>query len=254
MVAEVPIGMNVNVTSSFIDIDGNVFPLSLYFQNEVLNFDEVVNINGENIHFIINVNLRDKTYLFYYGKVVDGKDYELEFEEPITLSISDFYKSKSFNFDDIINYINNVSNKLDSFIQTTNDKFQDIYSFIDDASGEVIGTLSGKISNIKIDDIDFSEIENKLDDISSKVDVMNVFDISKMIDEKLGQLFNMPSLNGSNGSKYKDGEEVTVKGYEGIWKVEGSYPLLNNDSVTIVIYKLTQGDKVILAPSPFVGV
>jgi len=95
-------------------------------------------------------------------------------------------------------------------------------------------------------------ISSTLDDICSKVDVLNVFDISNKIDEKLSQLFSMNSLNGSNGSKFKDGSNVTVKGYDGNWVVEGSYPMLNGDNVTIIVYKLTQDDKVLLAPAPYV--
>ena len=102
--------------------------------------------------------------------------------------------------------------------------------------------------------VDLTPVENSLNNISQKVDVLNIVDISNKIDEKLSQIFNLQSLNGSNGSKFKDGEEVTLKGYTGNWSVGGSYSLLNNDGVTIIIYKLIQGDRVVLAPAPFVGV
>ena len=116
---------------------------------------------------------------------------------------------------------------------------------------EKLNEIDSKLDSVDCD-IDLSSVTSKLDDICSKVDVLNVFDISNKIDEKLSQLFSMNSLNGSNGSKFKDGSNVTVKGYDGNWVVEGSYPMLNGDNVTIIVYKLTQDDKVLLAPAPYV--
>ena len=116
-----------------------------------------------------------------------------------------------------------------------------------------IQNVSQKLDNLKVG-VDLSSVEDSLNVISQKVDVLNVLDISNKIDEKLSQIFNLQSLNGSNGSKFKDGSETTVKGYSGTWKVEGSYPMLNSEGITIIVYKLLQDDRVLLAPAPFVGV
>ena len=91
-----------------------------------------------------------------------------------------------------------------------------------------------------------------LDEVSSKINILDVFHISSKIDEKLSQIFSVKSLNGSNGSKFKDGDRVTVKGYDGLWVVDGSYHMLNADNITIVVYKLSQADKLMLVPAPFV--
>jgi len=81
---------------------------------------------------------------------------------------------------------------------------------------------------------------------------MDIVTLSEKLDEKLTQIFGLHSLDGSNGSKFKDGSIVKIKGYDGDWKVEGSYPMLNSDGVTIIVYKVVQDGRVLLAPSPFV--
>jgi len=78
-------------------------------------------------------------------------------------------------------------------------------------------------------------------------------DISNLIDEKLSNVLQMQSLNGSNGAKYKDGELVTIDNYSGSWEVLGSYLVLTDNNTITILYQVKQKDRVMLVPSAFLG-
>jgi hypothetical protein len=71
--------------------------------------------------------------------------------------------------------------------------------------------------------------------------------------DKLTGVLNMQSLNGSNGSKFKDGEKVKIEGYFDFWEVLGSYLVLTDDNVVTVVYQLKCDDRIVLAPASFVS-
>jgi len=263
---------NVYIDEDFFvieDKDGNEVykkPLRFYINNNSFNINGSFVYHADNgdanIEFEFSIDVfSNKSYCFLYIVVDDVKlwlPYSYDFSKVAKLFIPEYIKETNNILSDVKvkltelvesgldltpvkNELDDISTKLNSFkcdvdLSSVEDKLNDIDNKISN---------SGKF--------DLSSIQDILVEISKKVDVLNVLDITNKIDEKLGQLFNLKSLNGSNGSKFKDGEEVLVKGYAGKWKVEGSYPLLNNDGLTIIVYRLSQDGRVLLAPSPFVS-
>ena len=255
----------VEITKDYVIFEDNYFPVCLYYDNEVLHFDKKVSLGDDVYHLVIHIDVRNKNFYYFISKVV--KDDEVLPDFNLRVYAGEFIKYKlGFDiFDSVFSSISDIVDSIGDIQSSVGSLEGDIASLsgeIDGIKGSISGvnnsisgccdSIESKLESINCN-IDLSSVEDKIVEISKKVDVLNVMDITNMIDEKLGQLFSLNSLNGSNGSKYKDGEMVKVKGYDGEWKVEGSYPLLNNDSVTIIIYKLVQDDKVLLAPSPFLG-
>jgi len=228
------------VSYDFIIFKDLKIPVAFYESNGVLFFNDELSVGDKKYKVYLKLDINSFKFVFYISEIVDGKEVFVDFD---------------FNF---ANYVFSRSSLLNIFY------FED--SEFDNSIVKQVKDLKSFISdNFKKINIDFTPIENSLNKISSdikngfneifsKIDILGVFDISKMIDDKLTQIFNLHSLNGSNGSKFKDGSIVKIKGYDGDWKVEGSYPLLNSDGVTIIVYKVVQDGRVLLAPSPFVGV
>jgi len=215
------------VSHDFIIFKDLKIPVAFYESNGVLFFNDELSVGDKKYKVYLKVDVNSFKSVFYISEIVDGKEVFVDFS------------FNSFNYIFGRGFLLNI------------EQVKDLKNFISD--------------NFKKINIDFTPIENSLNKISSniengfneifsKIDILGVFDISKMIDDKLTQIFNLHSLNGSNGSKFKDGSIVKIKGYDGDWRVEGSYPLLNSDGVTIIVYKVVQDGRVLLAPSPFVGV
>jgi len=230
------------ITDKLITIGYHNYLLPLYFKDGVLDFsiDQLGYDHGTDIKVILNFDLKSMLFKVYVAELSGGSELAI----PYSVSAGEFLKAFGliFNDDHIVQELYSAESSLVSFIR---EKYDD---------------LSAKINNLNVD-VDFTPINTHLDqianlvtEINSKISIMQIADLTKIIDDKLGQLFHMPSLNGSNGAKYKDGEEVPVSGYDGLWKIEGSYPMLNSEGATIVVYKLTKDDRVLLAPSVFVGV
>ncbi len=236
--------IDIIIKSQNILIGENVFPVSIYYNNKILDFEnDDVLIGDEHYHIKLYLNFNDFNFRYYVAKKV-GDD---EIVERFKIYAGDFIKKRGIfvGFDD-----------LEDSVYTLQDYLDEISNNISEINTNFVNKcneIKEDISNIDFD-CDLSSIENKIKEISTKVDILDVFEISQKIDEKLSQIFNLKSLNGSNGSKFKDGSIVKIKGYDGDWKVDGSYPLLNSDGVTIIVYKVVQDDRVLLAPSPFVEV
>jgi len=214
------------VNDKFISFYDFKVPVAFYEKDGVLSFSsDNISYNDKKYKLELNVDVNILKVSFYIAEIVDGKDVF------VNLNV------------DAIRYLfsRNVVAKL---LHLENKTLGNKLSFVVNK----INSLESSINK------DFTDVNNYLKQISSKFDLLKVLDISKMIDDKLTQIFNLHSLNGSNGSKFKDGSIVKIKGYDGDWKVEGSYPLLNSDGVTIIVYKVVQDGRVLLAPSPFVGV
>ena len=235
-------GFIVKVSEDFISIyHNNDFvlkkPTLFYFKKGVLRANISFSYNDNPYNLQLEVDVLNFHSRFYFAR---GDQFS-----QVTFDLSGFANSNLFVGNFILKEISNLGDSINSIENV-------LQNFNCDVDLSSIESGLNSISQ-KVDSIDLSSLNSILGNISQKVDVLNVLDISNMIDEKLSQLFNLKSLNGSNGSKFKDGSIVKVKGYDGDWKVDGSYHMLNNDGVTIVVYKLVQGDRVLLAPSPFVG-
>lgn len=246
--------MIIHVDGSFIDVEGVKFLTNAYIKNNCVKFDKNVQIGGDVYHVVLDFDLSSLIFKHYVGKVVDSDELAFFY----TVNFAGLLKDKN------ITQINEeLLNSIDSVQNVVSDNASSILNSINQNTGSILGAinnLDARIVGVRDDlhglncNVDLTFIENKLSDIDNRLNLMQIVELEQKIDEKLGQLFHMPSLNGSNGAKYKDGEEVPIKGYNGLWRVEGSYPMLNADGVTIVVYKLTQNDRVLLAPSVFVGV
>jgi len=224
---------DVTVSPKFISFHTFEVPVSFYEKDGYLEFvsDKIV-YDDKHYKIYLKIDFNSLRSVFYIAEIVDNKEvfadvflnlYDYFFFRNSVLRLIYFYRIfKDVDFIDKFN-------RLDDRILTSFDNFKD------------------DLNSLK----DFRDL---LFDLNKKFSVFDVLDISKMIDDKLTQIFNLKSLNGSNGSKFKDGSIVKIKGYDGDWRVEGSYPMLNSDGVTIIVYKVVQDGRVLLAPSPFVGV
>ena len=123
-----------------------------------------------------------------------------------------------------------------------------------------------KFSGLKLDD--------KIQDNVKKIFSDNISEISKVFQLKLTSLnkkletsfnavvksfideftFNITdlSLNGSNGAKFADGEQVVIEGYSGIWEVVGSIQALVDDNNLTIMYKVRKDKKIMIVPAAFV--
>ena len=247
--------INIVLGSDFIFIDGNYFPIVPYYKNKILDFDEEISIDDDVYRVKLYFDFNDYVFKTFLA-LKDGDDY---------LSVSGGFKFYAYDFvisRDLYPFgeILDVYEDINDSIEAIEDIIVSAKGSLEGSIGSVRGSILGEINFVKgsinsakdailnkCEDInvDFSPIEDKLSNLDKKCDLFSVLDISNMIDEKLSQIFNLKSLNGSNGSKFKDGSIVKVKGYDGDWKVDGSYPLLNSDGVTIIVYKVVQDDRVL---------
>lgn len=233
--------IGICITDKLINIGSSYFLLPLYFKDGVLDFSvDSLHYDSTDVKVVLHFDLGSRLFKVYVAELSGGS----ELAVPYTINAGEFLQSFGLMSDSVslLDNLYDVESSIISNLRTESNK------------------ISNKIDSLNVD-VDFTPINQKLsdfanvlNDISSKISFMQIADITKVIDDKLGQLFHLPSLNGSNGAKFKDGEEVSVSGYNGLWKVEGSYPMLNSDGATIVVYKLTKNDRVLLAPSVFVGV
>ena len=244
---------DIVIDDNYIKLPDSYYPLFYYLDNNQLNFSSDYTFNDKNLSIEVVSYNNDYFYrcfdengkfvfLFVYYKSVF--DYFGEFFDGFVSGL----------FETLGGYYNSLSDMLYGIKSQLNDINCDIdFSPVLDKLDSSNSYFSQKLKDInsKIN-CDFSPLEQKLNEINGKFDILKVLDVSKVIDEKLSQVFNLKSLNGSNGSKFRDGESVKVKGYNGEWIVDGSYPILNQDSISIIVYKLKQDDRIILAPAPFV--
>jgi len=116
-----------------------------------------------------------------------------------------------------------------------------------------LSSIENKIDTLNID---LTPIENKIDtvksDITSKLDNL---DFTKL-KEDLKSLFSMNltkiSLNGANGSKFADGDQVVIDNFVGVWKVLSSFQAVIDDNNLTILYYVQKDDKTMIVPSAFV--
>jgi len=123
----------------------------------------------------------------------------------------------------------------------------------------MIGSVKSDISSARSDVIEeIGEILNFVRDdikkLGNKIDVVELFSLPQKIQESINKMLSLKSLNGSNGSKFKDGEKLQVQGYDGDWEVISSFPMLNSDSNLIILYYVKQDDKFMIVPAPLIKV
>ena len=190
-------------------------------------------------------------------------------------NVKDRFTSLEDLFDDLDDFVHHY----DSYLSSVIDRFSEVEDKINGATDivqDVVNTyyneLRDKISDVNVDltpvinklnvieddvkHIDFTPVINDLDEIKSLFNQLQVLEIAKLpekIKETAKQLVGSVSLNGNFGAKFKDGENVIIKGYEGQWVVDGSFFVITSDNTYTIIYKVSQGDKTLLAPASFVS-
>lgn len=253
------------------DFDGNFknYLVDLYYKDRKLFFDENISLGDNVFRVYLDFDFYSPRFIIYVAQIVDGDELVVSF---VPFSFVSFVVSRGIlprlsdvlrSCNDVYDAVNSVNGSINGLRSEFSGRFSSLNTLVDNCCNSVMDKfdsvncdvdltpLQNSIGNIELK---IDPLVSKMDDLGAKLSLLQIVELEQKIEEKLGQLFHMPSLNGSNGAKYKDGDEVPVKGYNGLWKVEGSYPMLNADGVTIVVYKLIQDDRVLLAPSVFVGV
>ena len=159
---------------------------------------------------------------------------------------------------DVIEEISEVRGMISSVRGDINSAKGIVIEEISEVQG-MIGSVKSDISSARSDVIEeIGEILNFVRDdikkLGNKIDVVELFSLPQKIQESINKMLSLKSLNGSNGSKFKDGEKLQVQGYDGDWEVISSFPMLNSDSNLIILYYVKQDDKFMIVPAPLIKV
>ncbi|GEM_PF-4194437 len=161
--------------------------------------------------------LDNKAYIFGLLRQIYYFDF-VYYKVDSIYGIVDF---NSYSLDDIKNNSEYVKSNIDSI------KYD--VEFVKDGFNSSIESIFSMLSSIR-DKIDAISIDN--------------FDFSSL---------SLVSLNGSYGT-YKDGSFVSVKGLDGVWKVDGSFFMKNDDAQFLIVYRLVNHDdesRIVYVPSVF---
>jgi len=249
--------LQIQIDTQNIKFNDLVLPIQKYFDGKNIFIDENFSIGDKEYHIYFNYGL-DSLLVDIQISLLNVDDdavgYFLNMSKFLEkFSFFDYFKKYVYldDLNSIKDYIGSIESNISFSKGDIVGKINEVEGLINVSKSDIIDILN----DLKVDvdvDVDLTPILNKLNEIEIKFDFTKVIELPTILEQKVSKYLGMQSLNGSNGSKFADGSVVNVKGYQGNWIVEGSYPMLNQDSVSIVVYKLVQDGKILLAPAPFV--
>jgi len=160
-----------------------------------------------------------------------------------SLSLTDINNLLNKNYSLMRSVYQPVSNYIDTPDFYNNiERIYEIYKIVKDLKCDIdVDSITSSLNDIKTSlsnvsfEIDYDKLSNQLKD------VINIY-------------ANLTSLNGSGGAKYKDGDVVSVYGYDGEWRVVASFVTLTKENYFTIFYVVSQDGRFMVVPSAFVGV
>ena len=279
----------VEVDEFNIKINDLVYPIQRFFDGEILLFDNDFVIDDVTYHLYLKYDLK-KMFFECEMRVVDADDdavgYLVDIDSFVkSFSLFDYFRNyltvNDLNVikgyvDSIKDYVSSVRGDISSAKGDVIEEISEVRGMISSVRGDInsakgivieeisevqgmIGSVKSDISSARSDVIEeIGEILNFVRDdikkLGNKIDVVELFSLPQKIQESINKMLSLKSLNGSNGSKFKDGEKLQVQGYDGDWEVISSFPMLNSDSNLIILYYVKQDDKFMIVPAPLIKV